>query len=176
MFASQSASATESERAAVRRWQSTDRFYQLVQAVLRGGTVNYMSDVAEVIDALNALLARGELAEDLELWRGVRSIRNTVGVSTERMSLGGNELRAPGFLSTTPIRSVAEGFAEPEGPGGGALLCLTAQRGSRAIWVPPIGDPLMAEQFELVFAPRRRIMITDVDESSEIPMLIGRLT
>lgn len=59
------------------------------------------------------------------------------------------------FLSTTIVRDVAVSeFTIPPGRGGPALLEIDVPVGTPAIWVPPLGDPMLAYQGELLL-PRR---------------------
>ncbi len=123
VFQSQTSTASEVERAAVRAWQRPDdRFYKRVQAVFRQG-VNPESEVAAALIGLESLLQKGELSESLTVWRGIRSSTRTLGAEGRRLvQLEGSEIDIKGYLPTTVDLAVAETFAAPEGPGGAAIM------------------------------------------------------
>lgn len=173
MFASQAASATESERAAVRRWQSTDRFYQLVQAVLRSSGDD--AAAAAVAEQMTGLMARGRTSSEIVAWRGVRSSVNTFELDSGDLGpLVGSHFTARGFLATSTLRSAVEAFLVPDGPGGAVILKLTVPSGEPALWVPPLGDPSLAPQAELVLRPDRRILVERITPGMT-PLVIGRV-
>jgi len=58
------------------------------------------------------------------------------------------------FLSTTIFRDVAVAeFTLPPGSDGPAILEIDVPAGTPAVWVPPLGDPALAYQGELLGAP-----------------------
>jgi hypothetical protein len=52
-----------------------------------------------------------------------------------------------------------------------ALLKVTARAGTAAVWMPPIGDPAMAYQGELLFRPGAMLRIIAVDTSGDMPVI-----
>lgn len=99
------------------------------------------------------------------LHRGQRSLDRTFGGPPQI----GQAFEVDSFLSTSIHRYVAvEEFTEPPGPGGPVLLEIAAPAGTRALWVPPVGDPALAYQCELILPRRTRLRIDAVDTTADI--------
>lgn len=94
---------------------------------------------------------RWQLPENVRDFRGQRSMNRVFG-GRPRV---GAELEAESFFSTTIQRDVAvREFTVRPGPGGPVLLEISLPAGASALWVPPVGDPALAYQGELLL-PRR---------------------
>lgn len=177
MMAEQTATATGTERAAVRAWQSTDRYYQQVQQAVRDPRRPISRQVEATMEGLDSLIGRGPgLTEDVTVWRGIRSLTNTLRVpAASADQLVGSELPLPGYLATSVRRSIAEQFRAPPGPGGSVLLQLTVPSGTPAAWVPPLGRTDLADQAELLFDAHRRIMVESVHHADGTTIIVGRI-
>lgn len=171
LFAEQSARATSQQRAAVKRWQGPDRFYDRVQEALGGADDDEAQTVAQEIVKLAQ-----PLPEDTELWRGIRSISETFGVhATDVESLTGREWRESRFMSTTISR--AKTTPEFTHPGSAsAILQIVARSGARAVWIPPLGVPNFVRQSELLFVDGTRVRILGVDVSGDLPLIRVEVT
>jgi hypothetical protein len=168
LFAEQASSASAQQRASVRRWQGKDRFYQEVQrAAAQDPDASALA--MDVVDDLVALAM--PLPEAVEVWRGVRSVDNTFGVSIAQLSGSvGVESEAERFVATSTSRQVVEReFTEPAT--SPALLRVIAQKGTPAVWIPALGHPKSAGQRELLFMPTARVRILDVDLAGELPIV-----
>lgn len=157
---------TAAESQAVQRYQATDRTYELVSDVLRGYVAYDDLDddqadvVAHMIAALDELTTRWRLPEAVVVHRGQRSLDRTFGTPPQT----GREFEIDSFLSASIHRHVAiDEFTAPPGPGGAVLLEIVAPAGTPALWVPPIGDPALAYQGELLLPRRTRIRVGAVD-------------
>lgn len=178
MFDAQTRTASDAERSAAAAWQRPeDRFYKQVQAVLRNPRKTILPEVADVIEGLDSLLSRGNLTAEVEVWRGQRSSIHALGVSSRGLhGLINSTVEMRGYLATSVESSVAESvFAQPQGPGGAFMLHLIAPANTPAVWVPPLGRGDLADQYELLFGARRRIIVVDVDRTGSIPTVIGKL-
>lgn len=153
---------TDDEVAAIRRYQGLDRSYELVASVLRGLrspedlTAGEAELVTMILRALPVSIARWEVPEPLRVYRGQRSVARLLGSGPRDQRV----LVANSFLSTTIFREVAlEEFTKPAGPGGPALLEISVPAGTRALWLPPVGDPALAYQGELLLDVGSRITV-----------------
>lgn len=165
------ASITSDESEIIRRCQATDRTYELVSDVLRGYVAYDDLDdaqavaVAEIVATLDDLTNRWRTPDALVLHRGQRSLARSFG---DRPRIG-RIFEVDSFLSTTIHRHVAVGeFTEPPGPDGPVLLDVVAPAGTRALWVPPVGDSALAYQGELILPRRTRLRIDAVDTTADI--------
>lgn len=155
----------DSEVSALRRYQAMDRTYELVNRLLRGEPgADELSDeqdaaVRDIVRHLNRTLNRWRTPEPIRAYRGLRS---RVGFDT----VADVPLVTRSFLSTTIVRDVAlSEFTIPPGPGGPALLEIDVPAGTPAVWVPPLGDPALAYQGELLLPRRLPLMVrTSRDE------------
>jgi hypothetical protein len=172
LFAGQTQSATPQQRAAVRRWQGRDRFYEKVQGAAAGN-----SDSIEAMRVAESLgsLAR-PLPEDTELWRGIRSTARAFGLNTDDLNaLIGRNWVEERFMSTTTSRDVA--LTEFNRPSAApAIIHITARAGASAVWVPPLGDAENAGQSELLFAPGIGVRILSVDRSGDVSVIEMEVT
>ncbi len=153
---------TAEEVAAIRRYQGLDRTYELVAAVLRdplaadGLPVEQARLVNTIVRMLDAATRRWVVPEDLIVYRGQRSVMRALG-SGNRV---GRTIALEAFMSTSIHRAVAvDEFAAPPGPGGAALLKVAVPAGTPALWLPPVGDPDLAYQGELLLARDGRIIV-----------------
>jgi hypothetical protein len=147
---------TEGERSALRRYQARDRTYELINRLLRFEVDPESFDLAqlemvdETVSALDALARRWQTPEALRVYRGLR--RRDIDV------LGRGVQPARSFLSTTLDRDIALAeFTVPPGASGPALMEIEVPAGTPAIWVPPVGDPILAYQQELILDRRVRV-------------------
>ena len=153
---------TADEVDAIRRYQGLDRTYELVASVMRGLrspgdlTAPEAELVTKILRALPVSIARWRLPEPLRVYRGQRSVARFFGSGAPEERV----LVADSFLSTTIFREVAlDEFMRPAGPGGPALLEISVAAGTPALWVPPIGDPALAYQGELLLDLGSRIAV-----------------
>jgi len=167
------AALTDDEVAAIRRYQGLDRSYELVAAVLRGRcspgdlTAPEAELVTMILRALPASIARWRVPEALRVYRGQRSVARFLGSGAR-----GGVLVADSFLSTTIFRKVAlDEFTKPAGPGGPSLLEISVPTGTPALWVPPIGDPALAYQGELLLDLGSRIAVRSERQEGGILVL-----
>lgn len=160
---------TTDEVVAVERWQGTDRFYQRVQRPKADD-----SEARAIRDAMEDLAYSHELAEDRQLWRGIRSCDATFGVqSSDLESLVGREFTPNQFTAATPAREVAEReFSQPSLRGGNAMIRIRARKGTPAAYLAPIGDSKLAYQREVVFPPGMSMRIVGVDRSGPLPVVV----
>ncbi|NOQ62712.1 hypothetical protein [Mycolicibacterium fortuitum] len=169
------AGLSDDDRAAVRRWQATDRFYEQVQLAYRGET-----DDPEAIDVADRLLnvVTHPLASDYTAWRGVRSAQATFGVTSDNLEeLIGATARLGRFQATSLDREVAVNeFTKPQLKGGAVLIEIDLKPGVRVGWVPPAGDPALARQQELLLHPEMMQRIVGVDRSGPVPIVRMEVT
>lgn len=168
MFADQSATATDEQRRSVRRWQGRDRFYrQVQQAALDDPAAS--EEARDAADDLASLAA--PLTQAVSVWRGIRSIDNTFGVSSaELQTLVGKTFEIAQFFATTVDRRIAEGeFTEPAP--APALYRVRVEAGTEAVWIPPLGAPEEARQMELLLLPGLEARIVAVDKSGMLPIV-----
>lgn len=147
------------EIGALRRYQALDRTYELVNRLLRGEPgADELSDVQDaavrdIVRSLNQLVNRWRTPEPFRVYRGLRS-RAGLDVSADV------PLVTRSFLSTTTDRNVAVSeFTVPPGVSGPALLAIDVPAGTPAIWVPPLGDPALAYQGELLLPRGLPLMV-----------------
>jgi len=169
------AELSDEQRAAVVRWQGADRFYEKINAALRGET-----DDPEPVDTADTLLGvvTHPLAGEYIVWRGARSVEAAFDVSADRLEelIG---LREPlvRFTSTSLDENVAiNEFTKPQLKGGAVLMELALAPGVRAAWIPPIGDQEMAYQQELLVRPGMMQRIVDVVRADFIPIVRMEVT
>lgn len=169
------AELSDEQRAAVVRWQGADRFYEQINAALRGET-----DDPEALDTADTLLGvvTHPLAGEYTVWRGARSVEAAFDVAADRLEelIG---LREPlvRFTSTSLDENVAiNEFTKPQLKGGAVLMELALAPGVRAAWIPPIGDQEMAYQQELLLRPGMMQRIVDVVRADFIPIVRMEVT
>lgn len=168
------ASLTADEVEAVRRYQGRDRTYELVAAVLRNpkSSDDLTEEQADLVDRIVRLLSaatrRWRTPFSMPVYRGQRSLDQVFGAGPRV----GRTIQPTTFLSTSIYRDVAlEEFAAPPGPGGPALLELVVPAGTYGLWLPPIGDPELAYQGELLLSRRTRVLVRGEREEAGILVL-----
>ena len=170
MFADQTASTTDTQRASVQRWQANDdRFYQQVQAAVSGES-GVSAGALAVANDLDSLAA--PLADDVTVWRGLRNAAVSFqGVPLDELeSVVGMPQEQQRFVATSLSRQVAE--QEFTRPGRSpVLLRITARAGSPAVWIPPLGTPENAYQQELLFPPGVVLRILSIDRTYSVPIV-----
>lgn len=118
--------------------------------------------VAETVMGLGTLLGRWSLPEPVRVFRGVRDLTRTFGTVPQ----AGTRHVLTGFVSSSLHRSVAlDQFTEPR-LGVAAVLVLDVAPGAPAIWLPPLGDPSLAHQAELLLGPSTTVAVHTTDERS----------
>lgn len=174
-------SLDDEERAALAAYQATDRTYAAVNGLLRG-TVDVddldeydRTNLARIIAAVRTAIGAGSCQDDVVVWRGVRNVAATFGVDpANAASLVGKVRVAAGFLSTTLFRSIA--MSEFVGPKQGALLRIRVPTGIKAAWLPPVGDPTLGYQGELLLEEDLQLHIQAVSDESGILIIDCEVT
>lgn len=168
IFADQSRAATSEQRASVRRWQGRDRFYQQVQLAAQDDP-NASDEARDAADDLTSLAT--PISQQVVVWRGIRSIDRTFGVSRDELPTMVNQtLQVDQFFATTADRRVAEEeFLVPATVP--VLYKVAVQAGTEAVWIPPLGDAEDARQQELLLLPGIETRIVAVDLSGEVPII-----
>lgn len=168
------ASLTAAEVEAVRRYQGRDRTYELVAAVLRNPkssddlTEEQADLVGRIVRTLSAATRRWQAPVSMPGYRGQRSLDQVLGAGPRV----GRTIQPATFLSTSIYRDVAlEEFAAPPGPGGSALFEVLVPGGTQGLWLPPIGDPELAYQGELLLPRRTRVLVRGEREEAGILVL-----
>lgn len=163
--------ALTDERAAIRRYQALDRTYELVATILRDPssadrlTTAQLDLVDRIVRVLTNVTLRWSLPEPVRVYRGQRSLERVFGAGDRP----GRTIRPATFLSTTISRSVAlDEFTAPTGPGGPALFEIDVPAGTPALWLPPIGDPELAYQGELLLPRRTGLLVRGEREEAGI--------
>ena len=169
LFADQTAGATLEQRGSVLKWQGKDdRFYDDVQQAVAGlpGASQQAQNVADDLDSLMA-----PLPEHVEVWRGIRNAETALGVSSNRLEeLVGSQHEVPRFFATSLDRDVAH--PEFTTPGKDpAIYKISAQAGTAALWVPPLGNADDAYQQELLFPPGVVVRILGVNRADSVPIV-----
>ncbi|ACV80803.1 hypothetical protein Namu_4524 [Nakamurella multipartita DSM 44233] len=162
---------SDAERAAIHAWQSLDRRYRSIQAVVRDGAGDDAA-LAEASALANAVLA-GELPQDVEAWRGIRSCQNVFGVGINSLpTLRGEVLTLDGFFAVTldPRVAVAE-FTRPPLPGGPVLFRIRLPAGVHAAWISLAGDSALRYQRELLLIGPIALRIGAASYAGEVPIL-----
>lgn len=159
---------TETELDGVRQYQAQDRFYEVVNGVLRGdlslGTldVDLGSRVVATVRGMDLLLERWRLPEAVRTYRGVRDLALTFGA----IPRPGERRVLAGYMSSSLHRSVAlDEFTKPTTVVA-ALLTIDVPAGVPAIWVAPLGAPALADQAELVLGPSITLVVHELDDRS----------
>lgn len=146
--ATKAVKATLPERTAIRRYQRIGKAHERLNAFLRGAheapvMARRLTAMHETIDRL---LARATLPVDLVVYRGVQNIRLVVPLGTPLPSTA----IQLGYLSTSLSREVAKrDFVDGSTLGG--VLRIFAPAGTKALWLPPLGDTMMADEEEILF-------------------------
>jgi hypothetical protein len=183
-FAGALGTLTAREHAALAAYQGTDRLYDRINGLLRGGPVS--SDpgeagrLADLIDNLYSAIGKGDVPDGITVWRGLRDRTRLFGTDPDE-PLVGAEIVLDGFTSVSVYEHVARGgFLSPGGPP--ALLQLQLQPGLHAAWMPTSGDPDMAWQGELLLASPVTMTVEDRDwepattTTRETLIIMGRIT
>lgn len=167
LLAHQAHNATGQQRASVLRWQNKDeRFYHQVQQAIRGRAAS--PEALDVADDLRDLMA--PLPESVVLWRGIRDIEQTLGITDVRRRSVRESFEVPAFFATSLDRAGAE--SEFTRPGRRpALYRIVAQPGAPVLWVPPLGNSEYSYQKELLFPPGIVLRILELDETNTIPII-----
>ena len=107
MFRGQTETASDGQRASVRRWQGTDRFYRQVQRAA-AQVVDVPDEAHDVMEDLIALAQ--PLRDEVVVWRGVRSVDETFGVAAKHLVYFVGAARAAAqFFATSADRGIVEG-------------------------------------------------------------------
>lgn len=148
------------------RWQAKDRYYEQVQRAAQGDP-DASDDARKVVSVLHDL-AR-PLLDDVQVWRGIRSVRDSFHVGIGELCAGTTHITV-WFVAAAIDPNVARD--EFTGPGRDpAVLKIRAKAGTGAIWIPPIGDPDVAYQGELLLIPGSMLRILAVATMSGLPMI-----
>jgi len=169
------ADLSQQQRAAIARWQGPDRFYEQVNAALRGETAE--PDAVDTADTLLGVVTH-PLAGQYVAWRGARSVEAAFHAPANRLEelIGLREPLAR-FTSTSLNREVAiSEFTNPELKGGAVLMEVTVTPGVRVAWMPPVGAPDMAYQQELLLRPGMMQRIVDIVRTGPIPVVRMEVT
>lgn len=150
----------------MQRWQGLDRFYQQVQAAVTDAPGS-TDEAFAVAEDLRRIAQR--LDEDVQVWRGIRSVEDSFDSGLDQLAARPAAILRR-FLSTSVHQRVAR--SEFTRPGRDpALLKITARAGVRAVWIPPIGDPDMSYQGELLFQPGALVRIVSVEPQGDVPLV-----
>ena len=168
LFANQAAAANDKQRSSVALWQSKGkRLYVEVQRAVSGldaGAAAY-----DIADDLQDLME--PLPDKVVVWRGVRSADTVFGVPSEELEeLVGTDRVVPRFFATSLDQNIAEDEFTSPGPRP-ALYRITAQAGTPALWVPPLGRFGEMYQQELLFPPGVVVRILDVVRTYSVPIV-----
>lgn len=168
--------ASDAQLAAARLYQDPDRSYERFNKALRGDETPD-PEVGQAIDDLGDLVENGAVPTAIQVYRGVRDASATFGVPADELgSLVGQEIEAKGFLSTTVHRDVAvDEFTQPPLGGGPAILELEVSEGTKAAWMPKVGDPDMAPQGELLLGDSTHIRVREVTEHDGQTIIRGEV-
>ncbi len=158
----------DAEISALRRYQALDRTYELVNEVLRAErnpdelSNDELVAVRALVGDIDVLVARWRTPEPVRVYRGLRS---RVGFDVDE-----SPAVSRSFLSTAVFRDVDIGeFTVPPGPGGPALLEIDVPAGGTpGVWVPPLGDPALPYQGELLLGREVRLAVRDSDVEAGI--------
>ncbi|BBY58364.1 hypothetical protein MSAR_15000 [Mycolicibacterium sarraceniae] len=112
------------------------------------------------------------LPEDVEVWRGIRNSVAVFGVPAAKIDslIGGDGTEVPMFFATSLSRNVAATEFTTPGPYP-VLYKITAQAGTPAVGVSPIGQQSDAYQQELLFPPGVVVRILRVDRRLRVPVV-----
>lgn len=162
---------------ALRTWQSTDRFYQQIQAVLRGGGPTdpaTMRQIRRIIGHLDDAVAAGATPLDLTAYRGLRNLANATGVSARSAGrLIGRTLQDDAFVGASIDVSTA--LSQFTGPAG-ALLEVRVPAGTPAAWVSLVGRAALADQLELLFPRRTTLSVVGVRAGTPVTLICEVVT
>ncbi|MEZ5210637.1 hypothetical protein [Gordonia sp. (in: high G+C Gram-positive bacteria)] len=160
------------QRAAVRLWQATDRFYERVQDFARG--LSTEPRAGEAHDALAELIRGSRTALPLTAWRGNRDARKATGLDVTALeSLIGVTHRLTGFVAASLDWTIAvHEFTRPPLRGGAFLVQLRIPIGVHVGWLPPIGSERLRYQQELLlYRPTVRYWAVD-RRNPALPVLV----
>lgn len=172
-FAEQRAALSARQLEVVRAWQRTDREYELAQAVARSevdpddlpapvaaAALEFQQDLDDAIETFR-------LPFGLTVYRGVRSLRRTLGVD-DPSHIGSDPQEFEGYTATSVLRRVAvEEFTAL----GGALMELVVPAGVEALWVAGVGSERLRRQGELLLGARLHIRVSGYRREVGLPVL-----
>lgn len=173
-FEKQTLGLSASQRAAIREWQKTSRFYELIQSLKRGMLdrsnlgPGELGRLVDMIDDLEAAIAAGSVPRRMTVYRGVRNLEHTFGTDDLDVLVDGRERVMPGFTAASVVRDVA--LSEFSGPRGG-LLEIDVPSGVSALWVAGAGDPRLRYQGEVLFRDRLRLRVTAARREGDLTVL-----
>ncbi|KGM18175.1 hypothetical protein [Corynebacterium auriscanis] len=102
-------------------------------------------------------------------WCGVRNWHDEFGVETIEELLDKERFKAKRFKAITAAREVAEEEFRTFGKAG-ALLKITARKGTPGIWMPTNGDAELVPQQEFLVPPGATMKVVRV-EKGEVPLI-----
>jgi hypothetical protein len=143
-------------------WQSPESLQRLGDA-----------DLGRFRSMLNGLqwLSREFGSPGITVWRGIPTSR---GLAVNRLTPGDQLPRLKGFISTSVGESVARSFLG-DGPKG-VLYRLSVPEGTPGAWLPPFGTEKWRWQAEFLLPPNCSILVTGVDLSGRVPIVLGEVT
>ena len=119
-------------------------------------SVEHTDLIDTIVRVLTEVTRRWRVPEPVRVYRGQRSVDRIFG-SEARV---GRTIQPATFLSTSISREVAlQEFTVPAGVGGPALFEITLPAATPALWLPPVGDPELAYQGELVLPRQTSIFV-----------------
>lgn len=162
--------------ASVRRWQGTDRTYEIVQRVARGHNVAGLSaaDIrrARKIRAhLDVAIASGRMPFGVVVYRGLRDLRQGMGVD-DPTDLVERRLPLTGYTATTVSRAVA---ANEFIGRCGALIEIAIPVGTPALWVSGVGHPMLRQQGELLLRDKVDLYVYSLGWCGRVPLLSSKV-
>lgn len=162
--------ASFAERAAIRRYQSMGGTFERLNALLRGTptATRLARELIALTKTIDRLAARAALPTNLVVYRGLEDL---AAVVPPLDTLPQTSIE-PAPMSTTLSRDVAvRDFASVD-PAKGGVLRIEVGAGAPAVWIAPLGDPVLRYEAEVLFARgtfldfrRRRVVngIVEVD-------------
>jgi hypothetical protein len=141
--------------ASIEAWQRTDRTYEVLQHAVRDLAVSDLapSDIDEVADVrahLDLAIRSAKTPFPMLVYRGVRSVRRTLGLGDARDAVD-RTFEFAGYCATTIFREVAvDQFTARDG----ALLEIALPAGLPALWVAGVGSLALRHQGELLLSDK----------------------
>lgn len=158
----------DSARESIVRWQGMDRFYVQVQKAADG--VNDDPEALKVLDELDVAARRTPLQRDVLMWRGVRNWQAAFGLESLK-EIATYDKEQARFTAISSDRKVAEEEFTTFDKAG-ALLKITARKGTPGIWMPANGSDSheLIRQQEFLVPPGARIRVVSV-RNGELPII-----
>lgn len=130
----------------------------------------------QAINNIDSAISKFELKENITVYRGIDidTIGNMFPDAEDFTDLIGKQYTDKGYMSSSPLKSVAKEFAEENGRDG-VLLKLDIPKGNgKGAYINKLAGQYKDVEYEFLIKRNSKFKIYEIDENGDIPILKAR--